>query len=309
MTRARRWRLWTPFIVAGAALGAWYSVWRTGAEAMRGALADFAAVQEHSGGRFTYAPMRAQGFPFFLRGELGAVSYARGKWRWEADAVYLHAEPWAPDRIVISAGPTMSLAEPKGDWTIRADGARASIETATGGWLFKAEAAALDGTKADMAVRTGRGVINIMPAANAAGAYAVSFRLFGATVQNPRGETSVARLDGALSVELEPRRLTIHGLDAEIGAARAQLSGVVAPDRKGILEGTIAATLTNPAALADALSVMGVVKPQETRPIEAGLAIISAGGGGKIEAPLVFLDGETRLAGVTIGKAPKIGQP
>lgn len=309
MTRANRWLLWTPFVVAGVILTAWYFVWRAGADAMRGALADFAAEQQQGGAQFAYEPLRAKGFPFLLRGEIGAVAYERGKWRWDADAVYVHASPWAPDRLVFSTGPAMRLTGPKGVWTISADSARASIETAASGWLFKAEAAALSAAAADTAIKTGRGVLNVTPDVKATGAVAISFRLFDTAVKNTRGETAMARLDGALSVEPEPRRVTVHGLDAEIGAARAQISGVVAPDREGRLEGTAAATLTNPAMLVDALRVMGAVRPEETRSIEAGLAIIAAGGGGKIEAPLVFSDGETKLAGVKIGKAPAIGQP
>jgi hypothetical protein len=93
MNRADRRLLWAPFLIAGAVLAVWYFVWRAGADAMRAALADVAAAQAEAGAAFTYEPLRAKGFPFFLRGEIGAVTYARGAWRWEADAVYLHAAP------------------------------------------------------------------------------------------------------------------------------------------------------------------------------------------------------------------------
>lgn len=309
MIGASRRLLWAPFVIAGVILAAWYFVWRAGADAMRDALAEFAAAQAQSGAAFTYEPMRAKGFPFFLRGEIGAVSLARGKWRWEAQAVYLHAAPWAPDRIVLSAGPAMRLAEPEGVWIIQAQGARASLEEAESGWLFKAEAGSLDGAKEGERVKTGRGVINVMPDLKSAGAYAISFRLFEATLKNPRGETKIARLDGSLSVAPAARRIAIYGLDLDTGAARATLSGDLAMGAGGFLEGTLSASLANPAALAESLRVLGALKPEEARPVEAGLALIAAAGGGKIDAPLVFADGETRLAGVKIGKAPKTGQP
>lgn len=307
--RASRSLLWAPFVVAGVILAGWYVVWRAGADAMRDAIAEFAASQARSGAVFTSGPMRARGFPFFLRGDLGAVSYVRGRWRLDFDAVYLHAAPWAPNRIVFSAAPSVRLGEPGGVWTIRADGARASIETAPGGWLFKAEAASLDGVKDETVVRTGRGVINIAPEKNADGAISVSFRLFDTALKNARGETKIARFDGALAVDPDRRRIMVHGLDSDIGAARAQLSGVVAADSDGFLEGTLVASLINPAAIADALRVIGAVEEREARSLEAGLALLAAGGGGKIEAPLVFSDGETKIAGVRIGKAPKTGQP
>lgn len=307
MTRASRRLLWAPFIVAAVILAGWYVVWRNGADAVRGAIFDFAATQSKSGADFTYQAMRAKGFPFFLRGELGAVSYTRGKWRWETDAVYLHAAPWSPNRIVFSTGPSMRLSAPGGHWTIRADGARASIETTEGGWLLKAEAATLDSAKGETSVRTGPGVINIAPDPSAVGAYSVSFRLLGTTVKTMRGQTQIERLDGALTVDSRPHRLTIRGFDSEIGAARAQLSGAVAADGEGFLEGTLDATLTNPGALADALHVVGAVKTEQARSIEIALALLAAGG--RIEAPFVFSDGETKLGGVRIGKAPKIGQP
>lgn len=309
MTRASRTLLWAPFIVAGVILAGWFVIWRAGADAMRNAISDFAASQRPSGAVFTYQPMRARGFPFFLRGELGAVSYGRGKWRWDSEAIYLHATPWSPNRIVVSTGPSIRLSEPGGMWTIKADSARASVEAAAGGWLFKAEAASLGGVKDDTSVATGRGVINIMPDSNDVGAYSVSFRLFDTTLENNRGETQIARLDGALIVDPDLRRVTIRGIDSEIGAARAQLSGAVAVDSEGFLEGTLAATLTNPSALAETLRVFGAVKSDDSRAIEAGLSLIAAGGGGKIAAPLVFSEGEAKLAGAKIGKAPKIGQP
>ena len=331
MSRNRSWLLWTPFMAAGLVLTAWYYVWWSAAETLRSALAGFAADQAHSGATVTYAPLRAKGFPFFLRGELGAVSYGRGEgrleagtkyeadrehtniaWggcRWEADAVHLHAMPWAPDRIVLSTSPSMRLRAPGGEWIIRTDGARASVETTASGWLFKAEAASLDGARNGASFVTGRGVINVMPDGVEPGAVAASFRLFGATLRNSRGEAKIARLDGALAIEPVARRVAVHGVDGEIGEARVQLSGVLAADSAGFAEGALAANLTNPADLVRALRVLAVIKAEDAVPLEAGLALIAAGVGGTIEAPLVFSDGETKLAGLKLGKAPRLGQP
>ena len=309
MKRADRRLLWAPFAVAGFVLAVWYFVWRAGAQAMREGLADFAAGEAKSGAEFTYAPLRAKGFPFFLRGDIGAVSYARGKWRWEADGVYLHAAPFALDRVVLSAAPSMRLIEPGGRWTIRADGARASLEAADDGWLFKAEAASLDGAQENEIVKTGRGVINVAPDPGSEGAYAVTFRLIDATIQNARGETNIQRLDGALSAAPGDRRVAIHGLEVEAGAALARVSGALAASPEGYLEGTLAASIANPGAITEAERVLGAVKAEDARAVEAALALIGAAGGGKIDAPLVFVEREMRLAGVRIGKAPKIDQP
>lgn len=309
MKHADRRLLWAPFIIAGVILAAWYLVWRAGANVMREALAEFAAAQTQTGAAFTYKPMRAKGFPFFLRGEIGAVTYSRGDWRWEADAVFLHAAPWALNRIVFSAGPSMRLGEPGGLWIIRAEGARASLEAAESGWLFKAEAASLDGARGGESVKTGRGVINVTPDLNSKGTYAVSFRLFDSNIANARGETKIARVDGALFLAPDARRISIKGLDVDAGPARATLSGDLAANADGFLEGKLSASISNPAALTETLRVLGAVKTEEARPLEAGLALIGAAGGGKIEAPLVFVEGETRLAGVKVGKAPKVGQP
>jgi hypothetical protein len=309
MTGSSRWRLWTPFFLAAIILAAWYFTWRAGAHAMRTALAEFAKEQEETGGVIAHSKMRAKGFPFFLRGDLGAVTIARGGWRWELDGVYLHAAPWAPGRIVISTSDSMRLAEPGGVWTIKADGARASIETAAGGWLFKAEAAGLEGVKGRQSIKTGRGVINVAPEQRQGGAVAVSFRLFEAILKNARGQTAPFRLDAALSIDPASRRLVIRGLDSDFGDARAEVSGAVAPDGAGYLEGNLAAAITNPAALADALRVMGVVHMEDARAIETTLAFVAAGGGGRIKASIDFANGETKLAGVKIGAAPRVGQP
>lgn len=309
MTGANRWLLWAPFAVAAVILGVWYAVWLRGADAMRSALADFAAGQARDGAAFSHAPLKAKGFPFFLRGEIGAAAFERGEWRWEAEAVYLHASPWAPDRILISAGPSMRVGGPGGVWTILTEGARASMEAAPSGWLFKAETARLEAVREDSAVNAGRGLINLTPAANEPDAYAISFRLFDTTLKTARGETRIVRVDGALSLNPAARSLAVHGLDVEFRDARAELSGSVAAGGAGYLEGSLGAAITNPAALAEALRIIGAVKSEETRPIEASLALLAAAGGGKIEAPIVFASGETRIAGIKIGKAPKTGQP
>lgn len=307
MSARQDWRLWAPFLVAGILLIIWHFVWRAGADAMRDGLDDFAADVASEGGEVAYAPMRARGFPFFLRGEADAFSIARGKYRLDAKTVYLHASPFDLRRIVFSTDPSLQLQTPSGLWSIRAEGARASIEAKDGGWLFKAEAASLDGVYGETAVRTGRGVINVAP--DAAGAYKISFRVLGADLTNPRGRTAIARLDAALTAQTKPLRVQLHGLDSEIGAARVGLSGSLAADAAGFLSGRLDTAIENPAALTDMLRVTGALKPDDARTVEAGLALLSAAGGGRIGAPLVFENGETKLSGIKIAKAPRLGQP
>lgn len=302
-----RWLLFAPFLFAGVFLLVWHAVWRAGAEAMRAALADFAADEAAAGGEVAYAPMRARGFPFFLRGEADAFSIARGKYRFDSETIYLHASPFDLRRIVFSASPSLRLQTPSGVWAIRTEGARASLEQADGGWLFKAEAASLDGVNGDMSVKTGRGVINVAP--DAAGAYKVSFRVLDADLKNARGETRLARLDGALTAAEKPLALTIHALDGEIGAARLRLSGALARDDEGFAAGRLDAAIENPAALMEALTILGAVKPDKARTVEAGLALLAAAGGGRLSAPVDFKSGETTLAGVRIASAPRLGQP
>ncbi len=307
MTARGRWLLYGPFLFAGVLLLVWYGVWRAGAQAMRAAFADFAAGEAADGGAVTHSRMRARGFPFFLRGEAEAFSIARGKYRLDAETIYLHASPVDLRRIVFSTAPSLRLQTPSGVWTIRADGARASIEQAKDGWLFKAEAAGLEGVNDETRVRTGRGVINVAP--DASGAYQISFRVLGADFKNARGETSIARLDAALTVADEPLGVSIHALDGEIGAARLGLSGALARDGEGFAAGRLDASIENPAALMEALLIFGAVKPDRAATLEAGLALLAAAGGGRISAPLDFKDGETKLSGIKIAKAPRLGQP
>ncbi len=307
MTPRGRWFLLAPFALAGLVLLVWYGVWRAGAAAMRAALADFAADEAADGGAVAHAPMRARGFPFFLRGEADDFSIARGKYRLDAETVYLHASPFDLRRIVFSSAPSLRLQTPSGVWTIRTEGARASIEQAEGAWLFKAEAARLEGVSGETRVSTGRGVVNVAP--DAAGAYRISFRILGADIRNARGDTSIARLDAALTAANEPPRLAIHALDGEIGPARLGLSGALARDGAGFAAGRLDASIENPASLLEALTVLGAVKPDKARTIEAGLALLGAAGGGRIAAPVEFANGETKLAGVKIASAPRLGQP
>lgn len=277
---------------------------------MRSAVADFARAQTQEGGEVSHQPMRARGFPFFLRGEIDDFKVARGKYRFAADKIYLHAVPWTPDRIVFSAGTPMRFETPEAAWTFRADGARASIEKsgAAGGWLFKAEAMALDGDAGPVSLQTARCVINISPDTKTAGAYAVSFRVLDAVLRTARGATAISRLDAALTVRADPLVLTVHGLDSEVDQARVTVSGSVKTGRDGFLIGALDAAIDNPRALAEALRVMDVLKPDDARSVDAGLALFAAAGGGRVEAPLVFSDGETKLAGIKIARAPRVGR-
>jgi hypothetical protein len=307
VTDRTRWFLYAPFLFAGALLLVWHGVWRAGADAMREGVAAFAADEASRGGRVTYAPMRARGFPFFLRGEVGDFSIERGKYRLESGMVYLHASPFDLRRVVFSTDPALRLQTPSGVWTIDAEASRASLEEADGGWLFKAEAASLRGADGETAITTGRSLINVAP--DAQGAFRISLRILALDLKNARGETTIARLDAALTAEDEPPVLRLHGLDSEIGAARLGLSGALARDGAGFLAGRLDATIENPAALMEALNVLGAVKPDKARAVEAGLSLLGAAGGGRITAPLDFKDGETKLAGVKIAAAPRLGQP
>lgn len=307
MTARRQLYLWAPFALAGVILIAWFFVWRAGAEAMRKALADFAADQAEDGGSVTYAPMRARGFPFFLRGEADDVAIARGGYRLETQTLYLHATPFDPGRVVFSTTPLLQVETPKGVYAVRAEDARASIERNAGAWLFKAEALAIEATKGDEVLKTGRSVLNVAPSGS--GAYQASFRILGAHVANKRGEASIARLDAALTASGAPLAVTLHGLDGEIGGARIGLEGALARDNEGFLAGRLDAAIENPAALAAALSVLGAVKPEHARALDVGLQLLASAGGGRIAAPLDFKDGDVRIAGVKIAPAPRFGQP
>jgi len=310
MTRARQWLLWGPFALAGVILLAWFGVWRAGAETIDRALLEFAKAESERGGVVAHGPMRAKGFPFFLRGEIRAFSIERGQYRFEADVLYLHAAPWSPQRIVFSTGPSLKLLTPAGVWAISAAGARASIEAASDkGWLFKAEANALDGVRGQSALKTGRSVVNIAPDATVEGAYAIAARVQDARIKNTRGETDILRIDAALTAHAASRRIVIHGVDSDFGPSRVGLSGALGVDAEGFLTGDLAASIENPAEIADTLRVLGAIRAEEARSLEAGLALVAVAGGGRIEAPLVFADGETRLAGARIARAPRVGQP
>ncbi len=307
MTAPRQLYLWAPFALAGLILIVWLLIWRAGAEAMREALADFAADQAEDGGGVTYAPMRARGFPFFLRGEAEDFAIARAGWRIGTQTLYLHASPFDPGRIVFSTTPLVQVETPKGVYTVRADAARASIERAVGGWLFKAEALAIEATRGDEVLKTGRSVLNVAP--SGAGAYQASFRVLGVQFSNARGEASIARLDAALTASGAPLAFTLHGLDGEIDAARVSLKGALSQDSEGFLAGRLDAAIENPAMLSAALAVLGAVKPEHVRALDAGLQLLASAGGGRIAAPLDFKGGDVRIAGVRIASAPKFGQP
>lgn len=307
MTARRAFLLWAPFALAGLCLLVWHFMWRAGAAAMRSAIDDFAAEVAAGGGAVSHAPMRARGFPFFLRGEIDDFSIEREGYRVETRTLYLHASPGDPGRIVFSASPATRLTTPTGGWSIRADGARASIERDRDGWLFKAETAAIEARKGGEAVTSGRAVVNIAPAG--AGAWRISLRVLGAEISNARGQASIPRLDAAMTARDAPRTVEIHGVDSEVGAARLGLQGALAQDGDGFAAGRLDAAIENPAVLIDALAVLGAVKPETRRAVDSGLQILAAAGGGRISAPIDVRGGVVKVAGVKVADAPRLGQP
>lgn len=309
MTFNNRAFLYGPLIAGGVFLLVWFFIWRAGADAIREGLQQFASHQREAGVGVTHGPLKASGYPFFLRGEIVGFQIARNDDEYRAAELHLHALPYAPGKLILAPRGDQAVAIDGKAWSVATKDARASIEKdKSRGWVAKGETGALAAEAGGERLRIERGLVNVAPAERGAGAVDVSLRVFGLRHEAPARVLDIARLDAALTIEGEGRgrALVVRGLEIEISESLLRADGTLSLDDQGRLVGKLDAELSNPAAFARAAGAAGLVSPDDARAAEAGFAMLAVAGGGAIRAPLEFRDGEARLAGVRIARAPKV---
>lgn len=310
--RANRWFLYGPFLVAALALAAWFPVWRAGAGTMREALADFAAAQATRGAVVDYAPLRARGFPFFLRGVVDGFSLRTDDGSYSCSRLFIDALPYQLDRIVFSCGGDQRATVDGRDWKINAADARASIEQDRDrGWIIRSETGAFKAEGSGESYSAQSVMLNLAPGETDSAVLDISFRAVGGAMSTAP-EFEIARIDAALKINQPDafgrRRIDVLGLEALINGSALTARGALY-EQAGAYEGRLDAELEKPVGLARAGAALGLLTPDETRAAEAGLAMLAVAAGGKIAAPIIIQDETVSLAGVTLGRSARADQP
>lgn len=311
MTGPNRWFLYGPFALAGVLLFGWFLMWRSGADAMRRGLAEFSAHAALQGAVIAHQPLRANGFPFYLRGVVADFSATTKDGHYACGRLYLDALPSAPDRLVLSCGGEQLVASRKKTWRLDAEDARASIaRDEERGWMIRAQTGAASATSGAERVTVGAATVNIAPRAGDPATLQASLRLLAVEAV---GLYAVDRFAAAASLgpadSAGERLLDVHGAELVVNGATLKAQGILAIAPGGARRGRLDAELEKPVGLARALASARLLSADEAKAAEAGFAMLAVASGGVIRAPIEWEKGEVRLAGVRIAQAPKPDQP
>lgn len=312
----RRW-LYLPLAAAGVVLAGYLFLWRAGAAEMKQAIAEWVEDQRAAGLEVSHGPVKAEGFPFFLRVHVETPEIAApGQWRWRTDRLTLDALPYDLRRLVFSIrGEQQASLAGYGDWRIAAEDFRFSIASdKTRGWIFAmtvGHARALrDADQASAALA--RFVFDLAPSPADPGMLVLSLAAANIEAAAPQGEF---RLDGVQTVmaataaqalgDAEVWRqvggeLIVNGFSAQLDGAKLSAAGTLSLDAAHRPQGVLKTEIVAPAPFAKALAPLGVLTEDDAEKAAAALTLAAIAGGGKIAAPLEFRDGAAHLAGVKI---------
>ncbi|MCB2111994.1 MAG: DUF2125 domain-containing protein [Parvularculaceae bacterium] len=312
MKPASKWLLYGPFLFAAVALCAWWFLWRAGAHAMREALDEFTVTQAASGARVNYEPLRAKGFPFFLRGIARNFSIESGDRAYSCAQTNIDALPYQLDRIVFSCTGAQLIKFGAAQWTISAPDARASIERdSERGWIVRIQTGAAYAESSEIRYAADSLNLNLAPEKGDPATFDISLRAIAAHASKAPG-ARLDRIDAAIRLgpadAFETRRIDILGFEAHVGESVLKASGA-AYSRSDSLNGRLEASLEKPAEMARAIAAFGSPNEDEARAIEAGLAMLAVAWGGTIAAPIIIEDGVVSLAGVRLGEISQTAQP
>lgn len=321
----RRW-LYLPFAIAGVIVLAYYLLWRAGAGQMEKGVIAWVEDQREAGMEVSYASLRRDGFPFFLRVHIEQPYIASPDgWRWRAERLSLDALPYELNKVIFSPGGEQFVSAPDyGEWRVIADDLRASIAADKArGWAFSANVGDAhaqrdqDGAEAKITSL----IFDLAPDAKDPTTLALSLAGSGATLSAPDANIALDRLQTVMLLTHSHMldgpspadqwrgaggSLIVNGLIAEINAAALSVSGQLGLDYDDYPAGQLRAELSNPAGLAETLSKTGALSQRETDAAIAGLSLMALAGGGKITAPIDLKDGKAQINGIKIADLPQI---
>lgn len=324
-TRLKRRWLYIPFVVAAVIVFAYFLLWRAGASQMQIAVTDWIDDQRAAGFVVDHGPIKADGFPFFLRVHIdNAGIVSPDGWRWRADSLSLDALPYDLNKLIFSlAGEQLINVEGYGDWRINADDLRASIANDDArGWVFAMNIGDATATRDDGATLTlGSLVFDLAPDAGdittltltlAAAQVEAAIDAEAYTLNRLQTVTSLSKThllssdDNGAQWRAGGGELIIKGLFFDIEETQLSASGEISLDPDNHPAGTVTAEIENPAGLTRMLGKTGALTHNEAEAAAAGLTLMAFAGGGKIAAPIELTDGEAKIAGIKIADLPKV---
>ncbi len=293
--------LWTSILLATL----WAGWWMVGSRAaLHGAEAAFAAAPA-AGWQANHGGIAIAGFPNRFDLTIAAPAVARGGWGWQGGFLQILALSYQPNHLILAFPPVQTLTLPAGDLTLTADRMRASLVfDPSGAALDRVVLEAMDLTAAgaragrlELALRRAEGGARYqifaeltdaaLPPALAAGLPAASgsARIDGfLTLSAPLDRAALAKPPAAAQIEITRAELNL-------GTLRAEASGSLAPDARGLAVGRITVSLSDPAAAGTLLATAGLL-PEGALPPG--------------ELVLDFAAGRVRLGPFDLGRAPRL---
>ncbi len=322
-SRPNLW-IFLPGALALAVFAAYAVLWTRGAAEMRKAVAAWADHMREDGGEVSFRRLRADGFPFLLRGVVEEVAISGDDWAWSAPSLYIDASPFSGDRIIISIRKPHVIEIARRRWRIDAPDGRASIaRDKDRGWLLDVQSG-----PARIEDLGGKGVVSarsflLSAAPNTVSAQRIFFGVDarGVEVTGAGPPTRIDAAQLAFAIDGAPGakslrdwrdaggRLDVQRASIESGGAYAAFAGRLVLDSEGYPAGALNAEIANPAPIVDALRALGLVSPDDAAKAAAALTLAAIAGGGKISAPLSFEQGTAKVAGVKLGALPKALRP
>lgn len=328
MNRFRRF-LRRPAIIATTILFATFVIlhgiaWHYGAKEMHGSVEHWVGEQRQAGLEVRHGKIAIKGYPFFLRAEVLDVLIAdRQAWRWSAPRLDIDLTVNALDQLTFRPRGQQSFwVNGIGPWQLDFKKLRASLKGSNdNSWSLNAQLTS--GRLSDPARAT---KIDIAAAGLSVGSNAADPDQIGLSLEIKDSKVVIsaqtidlARLEIALfltgtdtlNADIAAWRnadehLIIQQTIVEIDGSRAVVSGQLSIDQEYYPVGSVNTEIQNPAGIARALGKVGIMDEQQTSLAEANLTLAAIAQGGKINAPIIFEDGQAKYSGITLATLPRL---
>ena len=317
---SRRW-LYTPFVIAGVVLFAYYLVWRAGAGEMKKAAHEWVAAQNSAGLNVTHGEIKASGFPFFLRLKIETPDIsAPQNWSWRAPVLYLDALPYDLNKLIFSPeGEQHFSAQGIGSWKGHADDLRLSIASDKArGWRFAMTVSGAAGTREEdgASYELQSLLLDLAPSPDDPFTLSLNFAADSLNLAGGHETIAIEKLHAVLNASHTDfltgadalanwrdagGKVKILHLDTSLENAAVTAQGALGLDAQFYPAGLIETEVKNPAGLAAVMVRTGALTPDEAEAAAAGLTLMALTGGGKITAPVELKEGEAFIGGVKLG--------
>ena len=315
-TMRLRWH-YLPWAIAAVVFGGYYMLWRAGAAKIKSTVAEWAEDQRTAGMNIAYGPVKASGFPFFLRVHIDApdIAYA-DEWRWRTETLTIDALPYDLRRLIFSVRGEQKLStQTYGEWRIAAEEFLVSIaDDKAKDWIF---ATTINGATArqpgnENKISLGSLVFDLSPDAADRTTLVLALAATDAAVGPKDGTIRLDRLQTVIQTTQihalgdddtwrnAGGAVKINGLLASVDDANLSVSGDIGLDADHAPAGLLTTEIVAPGTFVEALAAAGVIAPDDAEQAVAALTLAAIAGGGKLKTPIELKDGGAHIGSVTI---------